>query len=143
MERNRSIATARIVYKEPVKAILNILFFYVFLLICKVSDSIICWSQRVWCKASQPNALLWSSSQCVIQDEKSNDVLSIRTIISQKSQFAQGWSDNALILIQIAMILKRTLIVRWKNLDWIGSIDPGPGNILFFKWFHMIFYWIS
>ena len=68
----------------------------------------------------------------LIQDEKSNDVLSIRTIISQKCQFAQGWGDNALILIQIAMILKRTLIVRWKNLDWIGSIGLGPGNIFFF-----------
>ena len=49
----------------------------------------------------------------LIQDEKSNDVLSIRTIISQKCQFAQGWGNNALILIQIAKILKRTLIVRW------------------------------
>ena len=52
----------------------------------------------------------------LIQDEKSNDVLSIRKIISQKCQFAQGWSDNALILIQIAMILKGTLIGRWKIL---------------------------
>ena len=52
----------------------------------------------------------------LIQDGKSNDVLSIRIIISQKCQFAQGWGDNALILIQIAMILKGTLIGRWKIL---------------------------
>ena len=61
----------------------------------------------------------------LIQNEKSNDVLLIRTIISQKSQFAQGWGDNALILVQIAMILNSYCAMEksWLNrLNWSLSM---------------------